>query len=218
VHVIQHSQNGFGGWNATKNPDDSDDGSGAIAVMQVTALRAARNAGIYVGRSTIDRAKKYLLEMMSADGWYQYNYHHIGGRNRSSGLTGPGSYMLGALDLHDDGKYEKGIRNLMGAAPFLGARRGRSDSGWDSWYFYTLFYSSLAIFQYGGDEWARWYPAMRDEVLKKQRPDGTWMGQDPETCILDTAFALLALELPYRYLPLFQEGGRGGDRAADGPR
>ena len=93
-------------------------------------------------------------------------------------------------------------------APFLkGTRRGR-DSGWSSWWYYTAFYASLAIYQHGGKEWKKWYPAIRDDLLKKQSRNGTW----PDSYGgLYTAFAVLTLELPLRVLPIFQEGGRGAE-------
>lgn len=204
VTLIERTQNRFGGWNHSPNPTSTDDGSGAVAIMQIMALRAARNAGIHTRQDVIQRSKKYLLEMTTEDGWYQYNYNNRGS-HRSSGLTGPGMYMLGALDLYHSPKYERGIRNIMNSAPFL--KGGRGDPGWGSWYHYTLFYCSLAIFQHGSKEWAIWYPKMRDELTRRQSKDGRW--PDDAYGGLFSAFAALALQLPYRYLPFFQEGGRG---------
>lgn len=203
VELLERAQNKFGGWNSGPDGNAGDDGSGAVAIMQIAALRAARNAGISVNQGTIDRAKKYLLEMTTSDGWYQYNYNSRGS-HRSSGLTGPGMYMLGAMDLYEDQKYDKGIKNLMNSAPFLG-KRNANDYGWGSWYYYTLFYASLAIYQFGGEEWKKWWPAMRDDVVKRQRGDA-W--DDPYGGLY-SAFALLSLQLPYRFLPMFQDGGRG---------
>ena len=174
--------------------------------MQIAGLRAARNAGISVKDGIIEKSKKYLLEMTNDAGWYQYNYNSRGGRN-SSGLTGPGMYMIGALGMQDNPKYGKGIKNLMDHAPFLGGGGAGGDSGWGSWYHYTLFFSSLAIFQKGGAEWRKWYPAMREEVIKQQSPDGS-VTNDPYGGLY-TSFAILSLQLPYRYLPFFQEGGAG---------
>lgn len=206
VELLERSQNQFGGWNTAPDGTATDDGSGAIAIMQITALRAARNAGVQVNPKTIERAKKYVGEMTSAEGWYAYNYHARNGGHRSSALTGAGMYMLGVMDAYTDPRYEKGIRNLMTNAPFLG-KGASGDQGWQGWWFYTCFYSSLAVFQHGGDEWRRWYPAMRDELIRKQSRDGSWPGDSYGG--LFSAFAVLSLELPYRYLPVFQEGGKG---------
>lgn len=207
VDCLQRTQNRYGGWNATPDANATDDGSGAVAIMQITALRAARNAGIQVESETIKKAKKYVLEMTGADGWYAYNYHARGGGHRSSAVTGAGMYMLGVLDCYADDRYEKGIRNLLDSAPFLG--RSGNDQGWSGWFHYTAFFASLAVFQRGGEPWKKWYPALRDDLLKKQLADGQWSG-DPYNGLY-SAFALLALELPLRYLPIFQDGGRGAE-------
>ena len=116
-------------------------------------------------------------------------------------------YMLGAMDLYDTSKYKKGIQNLMKSAPFLG-KSAAGDSGWQSWWYYTAFYSSLAIYQHGGKEWKTWYPAIRSDLIKKQAADGSW----PDSYGgIGTAFALLTLELPLRLLPIFQAGGPGAE-------
>jgi hypothetical protein len=206
VALLERAQNCYGGWNATPDGAATDDGSGAIAIMQITALRAARNSGIQVHLQTIEKARKYLLEMASNDGWYAYNYGMRGTPQHSSATTGAGMYMLGVLDLHSNAKYEKGICNLLKNAPFL-ANSPQGDMGWSNWWHYTCFYASLAIFQHGGDEWAKWYPAMRDHLIKTQSPDGLWP-QDPYGSLY-SCFAVLSLELPLRYLPIFQDGGRG---------
>lgn len=206
VHILEQTQNRFGGWNSSPDGQQSDDGSGAVAIMQIMALRAAKSAGVTVRQETIDKSRKYVLDMTTDDGWYQYNYNSRGG-HRSSGLTGPGTYMLGAMEMYTNPKYERGIKNLLTSAPFVkGAHPGNSDSGWMSWYYYTLFYASLAIFQHGGKEWQDWYSSMREDLIKKQTNDGRW--DDPYGGLY-TAFAALSLELPYRYLPFFQEGGKG---------
>jgi hypothetical protein len=173
--------------------------------MQIMGLRAAREVGIAVDHAVIDKAKKYLKEMTNAQGWYQYNYGSRTGNRQSSALTGAGMYMLGAFDLWDDPKYDKGIANLMKSAPFLGGSSG-GDTGWSSWHLYTAFYASIGVFQHGGDEWQKWWPACRDHILKQQSGNGSWADSYGGVY---SAFALLTLELPYRTLPVFQAGGRG---------
>lgn len=204
VHCIEGCQNQWGGWNSSPNKDAGDDGSGAVAVMQILALRAARNCGLQVSPVAIDRAIKYILRITSDAGWTAYNVHAPG--TQSSATTGAGLSILNALGLHDNPKLKKGVANLMKNAPFL---KGPGDQGWNGWYFYTVFHASMAIFQYGGDEWRRWWPAVRDDLLRRQGSNGEWpeSGYGP----LWSAFALLTLELPNRYLPLFAEGGRGAD-------
>jgi hypothetical protein len=206
VRVIERAQNRFGGWNRSPNGNLTDDGSGAVAIMQMTALRAARNAGIRIDKRVIEKAKKYLLTMMNKDGWYQYNWRSRTANTKSSALTGAGLTMLNAMGLYNDPKVKKALKNLMKRAPFLKKYRTSGDRGWNSWFYYTCIYTTLAIFQTGGEYWRKWYPKMRDELIKRQSTDGSWRWSYG---VLGTAFALLTLEMPYRFLPWFQEGGRG---------
>ena len=202
VRSIEGCQNQFGGWNSSPNGALSDDGSGAIAVMQVTALRAAESCGINVRQQVISKAKKYLLDMTNDQGWYAYNWHSRGSSsNGSIATTGAGMYMLGALNLQNDPKYAKGIKNIMNSMP-----RSGNDAAMGGWQAYSIFYASLAIFQHGGNEWQRWYKTTADMLIKTQSSDGGWNDQYSGVFV---ALSVLSLELPYRYLPLFQEGGAG---------
>jgi hypothetical protein len=59
----------------------------------------------------------------------------------------------------------------------------------------------------GGTYWSNWYPAIRDLLIKKQQPAGNWAGEvDDEYC---TAMALIILQMPNRYLPVFNGKGPG---------
>jgi hypothetical protein len=198
VRLLEQAQNQFGGWNGSPDGTQSDDGSGAVAIMQIMALRAARNAGVSVREVTIDKAKKYLLEMMNKDGWYQYNYHGRNGQHRSLGTTGPGAYMMGAMGLNRESKYEKAMKNIISMSPFK--------QGANGFFAYANFYASLAMFQRGGADWIKWYTEMREFMIKNQSANGGWT--DPYGGLF-VAFNVLSLELPFRYLPCFQEGGSG---------
>ena len=61
------------------------------------------------------------------------------------------------------------------------------------------------VFQAGGRDWTEWYPSMQRELLEKQRADGSW--EDPRNFgeAYATASALLILEMPKRYLPIFAQ-------------
>jgi hypothetical protein len=202
VRSIESCQNQYGGWNSSPNGALTDDGSGAIAVMQVTALRAAESCGVPVRSQVIDKAKKYLLAMTNDQGLYAYNWHARGNRsNGSVATTGAGMYMLGVLNLHTDPKYPKGIKFIMNNLPGK-----NSDSSFGGWYAYSIFYASLAIYQHGGAEWDKWYPAMSGNLLRTQSADGSWSDSYGGVFV---ALSVLSLELPYRYLPMFQDGGAG---------
>lgn len=61
------------------------------------------------------------------------------------------------------------------------------------------------MLQKGGDDWANWFPTIRDKIIGVQNADGSWTGHH---CITSrtfcTAAAILVLTAPNRYLPISQ--------------
>ena len=55
----------------------------------------------------------------------------------------------------------------------------------------------------GGQHWKRWYPAIRDELIHRQQPNGGWTDTTINT-EYGTAMACLILQMPNNYLPIFQ--------------
>jgi hypothetical protein len=56
----------------------------------------------------------------------------------------------------------------------------------------------------GGQYWATWWPAIREELIQRQQPDGVWL--DPSIGnIYGSSMALIVLQMPKRYLPIFQK-------------
>ena len=75
------------------------------------------------------------------------------------------------------------------------------------WYFTTL-----CVFQQGGDLWKDWNAALKKALVENQRKDGdeagSWDAAGAEKATLGrvgvTALAALCLETYYRYLPLYR--------------
>ena len=44
----------------------------------------------------------------------------------------------------------------------------------EQYYEYGHYYAVQALWQAGGERWARWYPAIRDELIARQGSDGSW--------------------------------------------
>jgi hypothetical protein len=70
------------------------------------------------------------------------------------------------------------------------------------WFFYGNLYMAQALFQQGGEAWKDWYPKVRSQLLSRQAADGSW--ESPYGNEYATATAVLILEIPLGYLPLFQ--------------
>ena len=61
------------------------------------------------------------------------------------------------------------------------------------------------MLQKGGNDWATWFPTVRDKIIAVQNQDGSWTGHH---CITSRTFctsaAILVLTSPNRYLPISQ--------------
>lgn len=44
----------------------------------------------------------------------------------------------------------------------------------ESHYFYGQYYAAQAMWHAGGDHWKKWYPAIHDALIARQREDGSW--------------------------------------------
>ncbi len=102
----------------------------------------------------------------------------------------------------------KGLKYLAKFTPTPSAQPGRPDetaSGGN--YFYGNYYAVQAMFLAGGDYWANWYPGIRDQLLAKQTATGNWSGEYADDYC--TAMALIILQMPNRYLPVFNGKGPG---------
>ena len=74
-------------------------------------------------------------------------------------------------------------------------------------YFYGQYYAAMGIYQaqsageWGRKAWNQWYPAITKSLIASQQADGRWSsGYDQ----YPTAMAALVLNIPYRFLPIYQ--------------
>jgi hypothetical protein len=56
----------------------------------------------------------------------------------------------------------------------------------------------------GGERWSTWWPMIRDELVKRQGDDGGWIDYQWGSAY-STAMGLIVLQMPNRYLPIFQK-------------
>ena len=69
--------------------------------------------------------------------------------------------------------------------------------------FYGHYYCVQAMYQAGGKYWAEYFPYLRQRLLASQRGNGSWKPTgELEVITQATAMALIALQLPYRFLPI----------------
>jgi len=190
-----------GGWIYTPSGQGDE---GSVTVTQLQALRACRNAGIKVPKSTIDRAVAYLKSCQMGDGGICYSAASRGSsRPAISAAAIACFYAAGVYDRQTGGAGAEAemVEKLVN---YVRGQVGAESSSWGGHYFYTHLYLAQAWYQRGGKDWQDYYPHIRDRLMKMQSPDGSWNGDNVGTTY-GTAIATIILQLPYNYLPIYQK-------------
>ena len=194
VRLIQSTQNTQGGWRYNPIPYDADV---SVTICQIMALRSARNAGLEVPKETIDKAVEYVRNCQNpVDGGFRYQLDSGGSAWPRSAAGVASLYYAG---IYTDRAIDKGLEYLT-----INSMPGKGDAATKAHYYYGHYYAVQAMYLAGGKNWAEWWPAIRGELLGSQGPDGKWDDQSVgET--YGTSMALIILQMPKRYLPIFQK-------------
>ena len=188
VRLIERVQNMRGGWRYQPRPADDDV---TVTGCQLMALRAARNAGVNVQSLVVRRGVDYIKSCVCADGGFAYQPGGSSGKAR----TGIGVLLLQLLGESESPLVGKG-------AEYLAQNPLRPG---ETYYYYGLYYCTQAMFQKGGEHWQSWRKEVLETVVSTQVADGNWPKQGSEGG--DTyavAMAILALEVEWKLLPIYQ--------------
>jgi hypothetical protein len=196
IGLIQSCQNSEGGWRYTPGSKDADV---SVTICQIMALRAARNAGFYVPKSTVDRCIDYVKRCQDRDGGFHYQQQ--GGPSQFA-RSAAGVVALHCAGVYEGPEVERGLSYLMRFKP----------NGFSILpevhlhYYYGHYYAAQAMWTAGGRCWKEWYPAIRDELVRHLENSrlGRWtdprFGDD-----YATAMACIILQIPNNYLPILQK-------------
>jgi hypothetical protein len=190
VALIVRCQKSDGGWRYT--PDNRGNSDISVTVVQLMALRAARNGGIAVDAAVIDRALDFIRRSVCPDGGFSYTLDQ-----KQSGFA---RTAAGVTSLFVGGAYD--APEIAGGLQYLESFRDREE--FVQYYFYGHYYAAQAMHQAGGERWQRWFDWIRAALLAGQAEDGSWTEQGHGGPVFATAMAAMILEIPYRYLPIFQ--------------
>jgi Prenyltransferase and squalene oxidase repeat len=215
VDFIVNSQNAEGGWRYEPYAAESDI---SIVVCQVLALRAARNIGIRVPKSTIDRAARYVVDSavteetaaafrsMRNDGWNEagsFHYQKQDGSRSSFPLTAAGVTALYGAGIYSDEAIDNGVIYLRTRLKDFNREYGFEEGG-HYFFWYGHYYGVQAMYTAGADAWEEYFAIVRDEILRLQEPSGAFSNRVGPGPSFGTSMAVLILEIPYRFLPIFQ--------------
>lgn len=184
VNLIVDVQDNGGGWRYQPVPTQGDI---SATVMQVMALRAASDAGIYVPADTVTKAIKFVKKCYNVK---EKGFGYMDGNNPAGfARTGAGLVCLQSVGRYDDPIIPSVVNYIM--------ENGFGDKA-KEFYWYGHYYSSVGMYHYGGDPWKAYYPKIKDRIYLEWGKSGH--GKDA----LETAWQVLVLGVPFRYLPIYQ--------------
>jgi len=196
IRLIVNCQNDQGGWRYPPRVSDADI---SVTVLQVVALRAAKNSGLDVPARTIERAVSYVRSCYDENsGGFTYQP-----RNRQPGFarTAAAIYSLQVCGEYDDPRVKRG-------SEYLARKRGERQ-----WFTYGNFYAAPAQYMIGGKTWEDWYGWVSEAIVKNARKQGDLVTWEPNTMddnggqggrLYCTAVYTAILAMPYHYVPLYQ--------------
>jgi hypothetical protein len=195
-----------GGWRYQPVPNDADI---SVTICQVMALRAARDAGIKVEKSVVDKAIAYVRACQNPDGGFSYQASMGGAGGSMFPRSAAGVAALYYAGIFEGTELDRGLKYLKQFTPGHAAAAGPNGQPIDvqSFYFYGNYYAVQAMFLAGGDYWKSWYPAIRDQLIVRQSPQGNWTGDFTDEYA--TSMGLIILQMPNRYLPVYSGKGPG---------
>jgi hypothetical protein len=197
VHVIVKAQNQEGGWRYQPFPQQADI---SVTICQIMALRSARNAGLEVPRSVVDKCVDYIKGCQSSvDGGFRYFKQGGSSLFPRSAAAVCGLYSAG---IYNGPVVTKGLSYLLQFKP--SANRWGGYRGEEMHYYYGHYYAAQAMWTAGGDYWKQWFPAIREDLLVRAQRSGGWTDNQVGTDY-GTAMACIILQIPNNYLPILQK-------------
>ena len=179
-----------GGWRYRL---DSTDADMSITGWQIMALRAAKNIGCDVPADRIDSAMNYVRACHDPQlGGFGY----MQGSAPSAACT-----AIGILSLELAGQDQRHSRPALQGGSYLLKHPIKYD---DPHFFYAAYYGSQAMFQLGNNYWNIYRPRLHKTLLDQQQRNGGWINNDGVGVSYNTAMAVLALTVEYRFLPIYQ--------------
>lgn len=182
---IKKNFNDQGGWRYTPDMQSSDT---SVTGWQLMALRGAKNVGAFLPQQAIDDGIAYIKRRAAFGGGFCYE----GNNGPNAALTGTGILALSLMGQPDAPEVKAGGDFLL-----------RTPVGNGGHYYYAVYYCSQAAWQLGGQYWSTLSREIFSDLLARQRGDGSWSGAEGGDTVC-TGMAILALTVPYRYLPIYQ--------------
>lgn len=201
TQFIVDTQNVHGAWRYSPFTEEADL---SVTVCQVQALRAARDVGVHVPLSTIDRVLQYVkdsrIEGGELEGAFYYKIHGTSSRAKTSyAINAAAVTTLHCAGLYDESEYGGAVRFLEAEYDDLSRYYP-----YHFYFWYGNWYAAQAMNHVGGDRFERFYAKLESDLLQRQDPDGHWRNDVGPGDAFSTAVACVLLALPDQYLRILQ--------------
>jgi|GEM_PF-1549877 len=214
----QNRQNG--GWRYRPYVDSTETDT-TVTVWQHMALKSGQMAGLDVSERSL-MSINYFLDrvVVSGSGGSMYAYmagdavsgpesFHVNSRRSTTAMGLLMRLYLGWKPGMDP--MDRGITHLDEWGPSFLWTQNSEYRGAKSCLYYD-YYATLALHHYGSSAWSRFYPQIYDYLILHQAKTGHESGSwffpdyhgDQGGRLLNTCLAIMILEVPYRYLPLYR--------------
>jgi beta-lactamase regulating signal transducer with metallopeptidase domain len=201
IEAAQHATTG--GWRYSPGQE----GDTSVLGWQVTALASARMAGIAVKDATFDGARRFLKSVAAGDNKGRFCY--TPGAGPTPTLTASGLLCSQHLGMQRDSPVmNDGVEFLLQNQPASDKRN-----------LYYWHYATQVMHNLPGPQWDDWNRKIQAALIESQEQggcaEGSWDPQKPFPDpwgqaggrLMATSLSCLALEVYYRYLPLYQPDG-----------
>lgn len=212
VEFTGRAQTNKGGWGYVSAADGGDFDEGSVTITQMQSLRAARNAGIVVPKSIIDKGMKYLKDSTTPKGGVIYSLYSgaaaVGGERPP--LTAAAIACSFSAGEYESELAKKWLEYCAANIPIGKGRVGHDE--------YLHYYYAQAIYILGDHGYAKLFPkstkdsaltwskyraAMYDHIISSQNRDGSWSGGYIGP-VFTTSVYLTILQLDKAMLPIYQ--------------
>jgi hypothetical protein len=203
IDLIHRSQNNEGGWRYQPSPVDADL---SVTICQVMAMRAAFNIGIGGAESqkAIAKAITYVRRCANGDGSFSYQAGGGGGWG-TNGAEGIPRCAAGTMSLIGSGITDLSDSVLGPAMRFLRTNVYEHLQGRGDYYWYGQYYAAQALFHSPEiKDWENYWSKAWPTIARLQESDGLWSRSDSVGPAYNSAMALIILQIPNNYLPIFQ--------------
>jgi hypothetical protein len=196
AQAVKKDANNQGGWRYMRASPDSDI---SVTGWQLMALRAAANCGAYVPKASLESGREYVRRCAARNDAPGFTYQAQQGQPGPA-RTGTAIVSLEMLGDHNSKEAKAGGDYLLDN-PVTSPNQ--------DFYYYSVYYISQAFYHLGDKYYEQGYSKLRTALLANQGPEGTWPVGSGQEQVAGEAYrssmAVLALCVPYRYLPLFQK-------------